>query len=225
IRFFHVTGVQTYAHPISVRRRVADHLRRWPTEFHGVAAMPKISDMPAPGTLTGLELILILQGGGADGNAGLPLLVHNSAFGGNVLALRVPLVADLSATADANPGAAGVRWNNADPHLATELYVNDADGDAGDLAALFATLAAGGFVYLQGGIDSAARDNLQRWQVTSVSAETGYTKLGVSLQASGGTFSDTDALELTIQQPALTTGVDRNVVTVISSIAGVTTFD
>lgn len=185
--------------------------------------MARISEMPAPGPLTGLELIPALQGGGSDGNVGLPLLVNNPAFGGAVLALRVPMVADLSATTEADPGAAGVRWNNADPHAATELYINDADGDSGGLAALFATLVAGGYVYLQGAADSDARDNLQRWQVTSVSAETGYTKLAVTLQANGGTFADDDALELIIQQPIPSPGVDRNIVTAVTSSSGTTT--
>src|SRR5690606_38063909 len=108
--------------------------------------MPNISDMPAPGPLTGLELIPGLQGGGSDGNVGLPLLLYNPAFGGNVLALRVPMTADLSGATEADPGAAGVRWNNADPHQATELYINDADGDAGDLAMLLGALSVGGFV-------------------------------------------------------------------------------
>lgn len=187
--------------------------------------MPNISDMPSPGPLTGLELIPVLQGGGSDGNVGLPLLVNNPAFGGAVLALRVPMVADLSATTEADPGAAGVRWNNADPHAATELYISDADGGSGDLAVLFATLVDGGYVYLQGASDSAARDNLQRCQVTSVSAEAGYTKLAVTVQASGGTFADDDALELIIQQPKPALGIDRAIVTAVSSSSGTTTCD
>ncbi|MGH8075617.1 MAG: hypothetical protein ACREO4_16325 [Lysobacter sp.] len=187
--------------------------------------MPRLSEMPAPGALTGLELLPALQGGGVDGNVGLPLLLSNPAFGGNVLALRVPMAADMSGATEADPGAAGVRWNNADPELATEIYISDADGNAGDLAAFFASLAVGGFIYVQGSADSAARDNLQRWQVTAVDAEAGYTKLAVALQASAGVFDDDDALELTIQQPAPTPGVDRNVVTALSSASGLVTVD
>lgn len=187
--------------------------------------MPRISEMPSPTALTGLELVPALQGGGTDGNVGIPLFVNNPAFGGAVLVLRVPMVADLSATAEADPGAGGIRWNNADPHAATELYVSDDDTNAGDLATLFASLSVGGFLYVQGSVDSAARDNLQRWQVTSISAETGYTKLGVSLQASGGTFTDDDVLELSIQQPAPSPGINRNVVTAVASSSGTTTID
>lgn len=187
--------------------------------------MPRLSEMPAPDfPLTGLELVPVLQGAGLPGNRGIPLLAHNPAFGGALLALRVPMAADLSATADADPGAGNVRWNNADPHAATELYVSDADADAGDLATLIASLAVGGFVYVQGG-PPEERENLQRWQVTSTSAESGYTRIGVALQASAGAFTDDDVLELTVQQPAPSPGVDRNVLTTPSSSGGTLTLD
>lgn len=187
--------------------------------------MPRISEMPRPGPLTGLELVPALQGGGPDGNTGVPLLLTGAPFGGAVLALRAPMVADLSATADADPGAAAIRWNNADPDLATVLFIDDMDSNTEDLAALLAVLAVGGFVYVQGAADSEARDNLQKWQVTSITDASGYTKVGVTLQASGGAFADDDPLELTIQQPLPSPGVDRNVVTAVASSGGTTTID
>ncbi len=182
--------------------------------------MPRLSEMPRPGPLTGLELLPALQGGGTDGSVGLPILLNNPAFGGAVLTLRAPMTADLAATADADPGAGAIRWNNADPEAATVLYVDDLDDDAGDLAALLATLQIGGFLYLQGAATSAARDNLQKWQVTSVVEAVGYTKVGVSLQASAGTFADNDVLELTLQQPAPAPGIDRSTVTALAVVAG-----
>lgn len=187
--------------------------------------MPRLSQMPAPGPLTGLELTPIIQGGGPDANAGVPLLAYGYLPRGAVLALRVPMEADLSSTADSDPGAGCIRWNNADPDLATELYISDDDGAGGDLAALFATLGSGGFVYLQGSSDSAARDNLQKWQITSVDAESGYTRLGAMLQSSNGAISDTAVLEFTLQQPTPSPGVDRNVVTPVASSGGVVTVD
>lgn len=187
--------------------------------------MPNISEMPSPDLpLDGLELIPVLQGAGLPGNRGLPLLVHNPAFGGAVLALRVPLVADLSATSDADPGAGKLRWNDADPDAATELYVSDDDGDSGDLAAVLAALDVGGFVYVQGG-PALARDNRQRWQITGKAAGTGYTTLQVTLQAGAGAFTNADELEFTVQQPAPSPGVDRNVVTTASSSSGTLVLD
>lgn len=187
--------------------------------------MPRISEMPSPGPLTGLELVPALQGGGVDGNAGVPLLLTGAPFGGAVLALRVPMTADLSDTADADPGAGAIRWDNADPGLASVLFISHEDSAGGDLEAALAALAVGGFVYAQASADSDARDNLQKWQVTSVTAATGYTKVGVAIQATGGAFADGDALELTIQQPLPSPGIDRNVVTPVASSAGFTTLD
>ena len=179
--------------------------------------------MPAPGPLTGLELVPIIQGGGPDANKGLPILAYGNR--GNVLALRVPMLADMSATADADPGAGKVRWNNASPGSATVIYIDDEDGDAADLSGLLATLQVGGFIYLQASADSEARDNFQKWQVTSLTDAAGYTKVGVSLQASGGAFADAAEIELTIQQPDPVPGVDRSTVTAAPISSGVATID
>lgn len=188
--------------------------------------MPRISSMPPPALpLNGLELVPALQGGGADGNIGLPIFTMGPPFGGAVLALRAPMEADLSSTADADPGAAAVRWNDADPGLATELYISDVDSDAGDVAAALAALDVGGFLYVQGAADTDARDNWQKWQVTSVTASTGYTRIGVTLQQGAGAFVDDDPLEVSVQQPVPSPGIDRNVLTNVGSSSGALTFD
>ena len=187
--------------------------------------MAKVSEMAAPAALSGLELIPILQGGGSDGNKGLPLLAQHGVPTGAVLLLRVPMVADLSSTAEADPGAGKVRWDNADPDGAAHLSVDDADGDSGDVAAALTALDTGGFVYLQANGDSARRDTWQKWQVTGVTDGSGYTKLALTLQGSGGSFVDGEAIELTVQQPTPTPGVDRNVVTALASSSGVVTVD
>lgn len=187
--------------------------------------MPYISEMPSPDQpLDGLELIPVLQGAGLPGNRGLPLLVHNPAFGGAVLALRVPLVADLAATSEADPGAGKIRWNNADPDAATKLYVSDEDADAGDLAAALASLDTGGFVYVQGA-PRTDRGNRQRWQVTGKAAGSGFTTLEVTLQSGTGAFTDSDDIEFTVQQPTPSPGIDRNVVTAVGSSGGTLVLD
>lgn len=173
--------------------------------------------MAAPAALTGLELIPGLQG---SDNAGVPLLALGALPRGGVLQLRRPFTADLSATADADPGAGKLRWNNAAPASATVLYIDDAATDATSMAATWAAMTVGGFLYVQGSADGAHRANWQKWQITSVSAATGYAKIGVSLQASAGTFADTDVIELTIQQPTPSPGVDRNIVTTLAVSSG-----
>lgn len=188
--------------------------------------MPRISQMPPPAApLSGLELIPAIQGGGSAANVGLPLLTSGPPYGGAVLALRLPMTADMSATSEEDPGAGMVRWNHATPSSATEIYVSDEDGAANDLAAVFAALSDGGYLYLQGGADSDARNNWQRWQVAAMSAESGYSKLSVSFQSSAGSFTDDDALELSVQQPVPSPGIDRNVLTTVSSASGAITYD
>lgn len=191
--------------------------------------MPRVSEMPRPGPLTGLELIPGLQGAGPAGNVGMPLLLTGAPFGGAVPVLRAPMTADLAATADADPGAGNIRWNHASPGSATVLYISDDDADAADLAAALAGLSVGGFVYVQGGAaygdDPAARDNLQKWQVSSVTPATGYTKIGVTLVASSGALTDGDVLELTLQQPLPGAGTNRNIVTAVTSVSGTATID
>ena len=186
----------------------------------------KLSNMsPPPLPLTGLELTPLLQGGGADSNVGLPLLAYGQLPRGNVLLLRAGMAADMSATSDADPGAGKVRWNHATPGSSTVLYIDDTHGSAVDHSAIWATLLVGGFVYIQGNADSAARDNWQKWQITSINDASGYVKIGVSLQASSGTFIEADTLELTVQQPTPSPGVDRNIVTALSQVSGVVTVD
>lgn len=187
--------------------------------------MPRTSEMPAPDfPLSGLELVPALQGAGLPGNRGIPILAYGDLPRGNVLVLRRPVLADLSATADADPGAGSVRWNNAAPSSATVLYIDDVDDDAADLSAALAGLLVGGFVYVQGA-PRASRGNWQKWQVTSVTDASGYTKVGVSLQSSAGAFADDDELELTIQQPTPSPGVNRNLVNVAVPVSGVVPID
>lgn len=187
--------------------------------------MPRISEMPKPAVpLSGLELIPAIQGGGTDAAVGLPILTSGSPYGGAVVGLRLPMLADLSSTAAADPGAGKLRWNAAPPS-ASEIYIADADTDGGDMAAVLTALNVSGYLYLQGAADSAARDNWQKWQVTAITAGSGYTTLAVALQSSAGAIADGAALELTAQQPVPSTGVDRNVVTAVSSSSGALTLD
>lgn len=184
--------------------------------------MPKISELAAPAALTGLELIPGLQG---SANAGMPLLALGGLPRGNVLQLRKSFKADLASTADADPGAGKLRWNNAAPASATVLYIDNAATDTSSIASAWASLNLGGFVYVQGSADGAHRGNWQKWQITSVTAATGYAKIGVSLQASAGAFADTDVIELTLQQPTPSAGVDRNQVTALTVSSGAVTVD
>lgn len=184
--------------------------------------MPKISEMSAPAALSGIELLPGLQG---SDNRSVPLLALGNLPRGAVLKLRLPMLADLSATADADPGAGKLRWNHATPALATVLFVDDLDDAAVDLSAALATLNVGGFFYVQASADASRRAVWQKWQVTSNTDASGYTKVGVSYQDGAGTFVDGEDIEVTFQQPTPSAGVDRNIVTALSISSGVVTVD
>lgn len=189
--------------------------------------MPRIHEYPAPGVpVNPLVLIPALEGGGNDGSCAIPLFAARNVPTGQVLKLRRPMIADLSATTDADPGAGKLRWNHATPASATVLYIDDTDNDSvpADLSAALAALNVGGFIYVQGLVDGD-RDNWQQWQVLNVTGATGYTKVGVSLQASSGTFVDAAAIEVSIQKATPAPGVDRNVVSTLAVSSGNVTLD
>lgn len=181
--------------------------------------MPNVYEMNIPAALTGMERVPGAQGGD---DMGLPLFAAGSLPRGAVLALLKPFLADTASTTDGDPGGGNVRWNHATQTSATEIYVSDTDADSGSLAALWATLNAGGFLYLHSTADHAV---LQKWQITAKSDESGYGKLTVSLQSSAGAFDDDEPLQLSLQQPTPSPGVDRNVVTALASSSGVVTVD
>ena len=158
--------------------------------------MAKISEQARPGTLTGLELFPALQAGS---NASIPLFGLGNVPRGTVLTMRAPFVIETGSTADSDPGAGLLKWNNATQTSATVVYIDDADSAAGDMTPVWPVLAAGGFLYIQG---VANRSVWQKWNITSVIDAAGYAKIGVTLAGSNGTFTDADVVEVSLQQPA-----------------------
>lgn len=167
--------------------------------------MPTISELPPPASaVTGLERLPGLQGPDA---VGLPLFAITSAPRGTVLALARPFLADTAATADADPGAGNVRWNHATQASATVIYIDDVDTGAVDIAASLAALAVGGRLYLQA-VGPDDKNISQIWQVASNTDAAGYTKIGVTLIASSGSFADNGEILLSVQQPDTTSAGD-----------------
>lgn len=185
--------------------------------------MPRITSMPRVAVpLTGLERLPAVQGGGSGAAVAMPLFTSGAPFGGAVLLVDAPMVADLSSTAAGDPGAGGVRFDNADPAAASEIFVSDLDTEAESLATAMAALQVDGVLYLQGSGGSAAHANLQRWRVTSKTDASGYTRLGVILEAEAGSFVHNDTLKLGLQQPVPPPGVDRSTTTPVVSGTTVT---
>jgi hypothetical protein len=176
----------------------------------------------APNGLTGRELLPLLQPGVGTGIGALLAEIGSLPRGAMALS-RVNYTADTAGTADADPGAGKLRWNNAAQASATEIYIDDVDADAVDHSALWATTNTGGNLYL---FNPANLSVWQQWSLTSVTDAAGYAKLGVTLTGSSGSFADTDDVVLSLQQPNPVAGTDRSTVTTINHIAdGAVTFD
>jgi hypothetical protein len=117
--------------------------------------------------------------------------------GGGGASLGVQYGADLGSTADSDPGAGLLKWNNATQASATVLFLDDSTSDGASLTGWWSALEAGGFCYLQHATD---QNTWQIWEITAVTDATGYVKLGVSLLANGDAFADDDPMLVTLQQ-------------------------
>lgn len=109
--------------------------------------------------------------------------------------IAVQYVSDTGSTADSDPGAGLLKWNNATQGSATQIYLDDDTADGVSMTGFWAALDAGGFAYLQHATD---QDTWQIWEITAVTDATGYVKLSVSLLANGGSFSDADPMLITL---------------------------
>lgn len=182
--------------------------------------MSKIPELDKPATVRPWWMLPVVTGQST--NAFFPLSHMGGLPTGAVLLSLADYTADVASTSDADPGTGKVRWNNAAQASATQIFIDDADSGSTDHSSLWATLLAGGYLYL---VNPDDLDVWQQWAVTSVTDAAGYLKLGVTLVASNGSFSGSDAMWLTIQKPNPTPGVDRNVVTALSIVSGVVTVD
>jgi len=97
---------------------------------------------------------------------------------------------DTGSTADSDPGAGLMKWNNATQSSASKLFFDDATADTGtDLSNLFAELAASSTTGILHMVAESGAFKVYKW--TGVADGTGYFKFTVShLVSSGGNFSD-----------------------------------
>jgi hypothetical protein len=140
--------------------------------------------------------------------------------GGGGASIGVQYLADTGSTADSDPGAGLLKWNNATQASATVLYLDDSTDDGVSLTAWWAAMNAGGFCYLQ---HATNQDTWQIWDISSVVDASGYVKLGVALLADGGSFADGDPMLVTLQEGPPST--DRSTVTAVTSSSGAVTLN
>jgi len=119
------------------------------------------------------------------GTAGAAVQAAGGGGGSTDPTIGEPLLytADTNTTTTVDPGLGDVRWNNATQISATEIAIDHQTDDGIDIGAFAGRVSAGDFLRIQDK-DDAAR--FQNWQITSVTQETGWVRLGVSLVTSGG---------------------------------------
>jgi hypothetical protein len=155
----------------------------------GGATASVVTITDAGGYYTGTEVETALQEIGASLAAAVA----------NVPAQRYTI--ELLNTTDSDPGAGLIKFNNATPASATELYIDDSTSDSVDLSTYFTALGATGWVKIQSALD-AGEWAIFRW--TAITDQTGYFKFAVTPQASKGTLDDADAVLVTFDSDANT---------------------
>ena len=110
------------------------------------------------------------------------------ALAGSRVSLK--FTTDTGSTADSDPGAGLVKWDNATQSSATKLFFNDLTADTGtDLSAYFAEIATSSVTGVVHMVAESGAFKLYKW--TAIADGTGYFKFTVShLVSSGGNFAD-----------------------------------
>lgn len=181
----------------------------------------KDSELDPAAPLDGSEIVGVVQAG-VSVRSTLANIAALGGGGGGGASLGVQFTADLGSTADSDPGAGLLKWNNATQASATVLYLDDASADGANLTGWWVALNSGGLAYLQHATD---QDVWQICEIGSIVDASGYVKLGVTIIAKGNDFADGDPMLVTLEQSAPSSSGDRSTVSSVSSSSGVVTLD
>lgn len=108
-----------------------------------------------------------------------------------------------------DPGAGKVRWNNATLTSSTQIYVDSVSDSGVDATAYFNKLKPGTILYIQSAADSA---KFQRWEVTSITNNSGWFTFVVTLIDSAGVIGNNSNIALTFNfNGSATTGTVTSV--------------
>ncbi|TVR08166.1 MAG: hypothetical protein EA385_10630 [Salinarimonadaceae bacterium] len=107
-----------------------------------------------------------------------------------------------TATADADPGGGAVAFNNADPSLATEIYLDDNEAGGADISAWLDLLTATGNTDNRGELHFQATtdpERFARFQVTgTVTSDPTYRRVSVTALTVAGLFAADEVLALAL---------------------------
>lgn len=128
--------------------------------------------------------------------------IADLATGGGGGGSPITYTIDTGSTADSDPGAGLLKFNNASQASATMIYIDNATADAVTMTTLFASLAQTGFVTL---VQSDDPTFWRIYKITAVTSASGYYKLTVVNQAgSASDFADAVSVLLAFDSDAST---------------------
>ena len=97
-------------------------------------------------------------------------------------------------TLSTDPGAGYVKVNNADPHLATQLYINDLTSLGNDLSPVYDNIEAGDVI---GVWEEAASNTTLYYEVTSATDNSGWHTFGVTnIPTAAGTINNNNHVQV-----------------------------
>jgi hypothetical protein len=103
----------------------------------------------------------------------------NTGSGGSELR-GLTFTSDTGSTADSDPGAGLMKWNNATQGSATKLFFDNTTLDSITITSFFAALGTNGVLFMQQDDDET---RWQLWEIDTATADSGYYDFAVTLLA------------------------------------------
>lgn len=132
---------------------------------------------------------------GAQGSQGTQ--GYGGLFGGNSQPYTFS-----TTTADSDPGTGVLRYNNADPSLVTEIYIDNANADSVTISDWLDVLDDSTNTY-KGTLRVVKRSDSAKfadYEITSVADSTGYRTITVTYIVGNSTFANSDPIFITVER-------------------------
>ena len=142
-----------------------------------------LAEVAAPATPAANKVSMYAKADGlvySKDDAGVETLMSSGSGGGGGSGIANTYTFDTTTTAS-DPGADGMRFNNATPASVTEIYIND-DANGVDISSLIDFLSPNDTLYIQ---ETATAANYILAKITSITDNTGWYTIVVTIDDSG----------------------------------------